>query len=297
MKLGIALSGGGIKSFSQLPVFRKLQEDGITVDAISGTSMGSVIGSLVACGIDLDIIEKGLIEIEEGFVKDKSLYIPSLKHLPFSKERMEGGYVDGEILQNRLQKFFDQFGIDHISDAKIPLAIPAVDIVSGRVVVFVSHPKLYVNPNPEWIVISDVKLSLAIRASCSFPILISAVHFQEYKLIDGGVIINLPLPLLDGYGVNKKIAVTMHSVPKMDEPLKLTNTLTRIYEIQRVEMDKLWLKDADVIINIPLDKVQVFDIGKGNLTIKVGEKALLSNGRDVFSDLTRQRWYDKIIKR
>ena len=67
MKLGIALSGGGIKSFSQLPVIRKLKEDNLKLSAISGTSMGSVIASLVASGIDIKIIEELCKECEKIF--------------------------------------------------------------------------------------------------------------------------------------------------------------------------------------------------------------------------------------
>lgn len=297
MKIGIALSGGGIKSFSQLPVFRKLEEDGIKMDAISGTSMGSVIAAFVAAGVDLDTIQERLIEIEERFFKEKTFILPSHKLLPFSKNRLEGGYVDGALLEAKLQEVFDELGISHISDVKIPLAIPSVDIVSGRLVVFVSHPELFKSPNPDWIIVSDVPLALAVRASCSFPIVISAVHFENYKLVDGGIILNLPLPLLDGYKVAKKIAVTMHSVPKMEEQLRFTNTLTRVLDIQRVEMDKLWIKDADVVINIPLDAVQIFDIGKGTLTIQAGERALAANGEDVFTDLTKKRWFEKILKK
>ena len=46
--IGLALSGGGIKSFSQLPVLKALDQEGIRLDAVSGTSMGSVIAGLIA---------------------------------------------------------------------------------------------------------------------------------------------------------------------------------------------------------------------------------------------------------
>ncbi len=290
MKLGIALSGGGIKSFSQLPVIRKLKEDNLKLSAISGTSMGSVIASLVASGIDIKIIEEKLIEIENRLSKDKTLFLPSFKLLPFSKERLEGGYVDGSLLQGMLQEIFDEFKIKHISDVKIPLAITSVDIVTGKLVVFVSHPKLFLNPDPNWIVISDVDLSLAVRASCSFPIVISAVPYGDYKLIDGGVIMNLPLPLLKNYQVDRTIAVTMHSLPKMQDQLKFTNTLTRVLDIQRVEMDRYIVKDADVVINIPLNEVQIFDVGKGHFTIEAGEKVIKKNDEDIFADILKRRW-------
>lgn len=297
MKLGIALSGGGIKSFSQLPVFRKLEEDNISVDAISGTSMGSVIAALVAVGMPLDQIEETLIAIEKKISNDKTFLLPSHKLLPFSKDRIEGGFVDGASLESLLQAVFDDLGVKHISDVKIPLAIPAVDIISGKLVVFVSHPHLFKKLDPDWIVIDDVDLSLAVRASCSFPIVISAVNYKQYKLIDGGVIMNLPLPLLNAYGMDKKIAVTMHSLPHMKDPLRFTNTISRVLDIQRVEMDKIYIEDADVVINIPLDQIQIFDIGKGSMTIQAGKRALAANGKDVFSDIYRQKWFDKIFKK
>lgn len=297
MKIGIALSGGGVKSFSQLPVFKKLREDHIALDAISGTSMGSVIASLVACGMDLETIEAKLIGIEKRLAKQKTFLLPSTKLLPFSKERMEGGYVDGALLENMLIEVFQDIGVKHISDVKIPLAINAVDIVSGKQVVFVSHPELFKAPDPNWIIISDVDLSLAVRASCSFPIIIAAVNYNDLKLIDGGVTMNLPLPLLDAYEMDKTIAVTMHSLPVMNETLKLTNTLTRVLDIQRVEMDKVLIKQADVVINIPLDQVQMFDIGKGNITIEAGERAIAASGKDVFTDMTKQSWFDRILKK
>lgn len=297
MKLGIALSGGGIKSFSQLPVFRKLKEDNIEVNAISGTSMGSVIAALVATGSDLDLIEEKLISIEQKLSKDKTFLMPSKKLLPFSKERIEGGYVDGELLEKMLQEVFDELGVKHISDVNIPIAIPSVDIVTGKLVVFVSHPDLFINPHPDWIVISDIDLSLAVRASCSFPIVISAVAYKNYKLIDGGVTMNLPLPLLEAYNMDRTIAVTMHSIPKMSEQLKFTNTINRVLDIQRVEMDKLYIKEADVVINIPLDQVQIFDIGKGSFTIEAGQRALAASGKDVFNDVVKQTWFEKIFNK
>lgn len=293
VKVGVALSGGGVKSFSQLPIIRKIKEDEIILSAISGTSMGSVIAALVACGIPLDTIEHKLISIEQKLSKDKTFYMPSHKLLPFSKERLEGGYVDGSLLEQMLQEIFDEYNIKHISDVKLPIAITAVDIMTGKLVVFVSHPEKFVAADPSWIVISDVDLSLAVRASCSFPIVIASVPYLDYKLIDGGVIMNLPVPLLNCYGMEKTIAVTMHDLPRMSEQLKLTNTLTRVLDIQRHEMDKINAKGADVVINIPLSDVQVFDIGKGIVTIEAGEKALKETDEDPFATLFKKRWFER----
>lgn len=297
MKVGVALSGGGVKSLSQLPIIRKMMDEKIDISAISGTSMGSVIAALVATGMDIEIIEKKLMNIEQRMEKERTFLKPSHKLLPFSKERLEGGYVDGLLLESMLQDVFDEVGVKHISDVKIPLAIPAVDMVTGRLVVFVSHPKLFKNMNPEWKVEADVDLAFAVRASCSFPIVISAVNYKHYKLVDGGVIMNLPTPLLKGYGADKTVAVTMHSLPKMSETLKFTNTLTRLLDIQRVELDKIHLKDADIVINVPLDKIQIFDIGKGSKTIEAGVDAIENAGPDVFKDIFKVPWYDRFFNK
>lgn len=273
MKIGIALSGGGIKSFSQLPVLEAIHKQGLNINAISGTSMGSAIAALVACGIDFDELIPLALEIEKRLDKSKVFMKPSPKILPFSKEKLHAGYVDGTIIETILDPILESYGVLSIRDVKIPLAIPSVDLVTGKTLVFISHPELFIS-DPSWTIVSDISLSKAVRASCSFPFVIAAFPYEDYLLTDGGVKINLPLDLIEAYGVDKTIAVTMHQDGNFDNTTSLLPLANRIMDLMAESHDSLIVPRADLHINIPLNDIWVFDIGKGQQTILEGGKAV-----------------------
>ena len=273
VKIGLALSGGGIKSFAQLPVIKVLESEKVRIEAVSGTSMGSVIAALFATGISSDHVINLALELEKEIKDKKIMTRPSAKILPFVKDRLIGGFVDGYQLEEALDNKLQTLGIDNIRDVKIPLVINAVDVKSGNHVAFVSHPEKY-KANSGEIVISDVKLSTAVRASCSFPFVISAVEYEDMVLVDGGVRQNLPLDFVKSYGVDKTIAVTMHAKGYFDNVESLTSLGVRVMDLMRIEADQKIVAEADVHIDIPMDEVLIFDIGKGSDTMEIGERAI-----------------------
>lgn len=293
-KIGLALSGGGIKSFAQLPVIEVLEREGIRIEAVSGTSMGSVIASLFAAGIPAADVVKIALELEAEIKDKKILTRPSTKILPFVKDRLIGGFVDGYQLEEALDRKLSSLGIEMIEDVKVPLVINAVDVKSGKHVAFVSHPHLY-KPFSNEIVISDVKLSTAVRASCSFPFVISAVEFQDMVLVDGGVRQNLPLDFVKGYGVEKTIAVTMHAKGEFHNVESLSALGMRVMDLMRIEADERIISEADVHIDIPMDEVWIFELGKGSDTIKIGETAI-ANYTESIRKLIRKKSIWDIIK-
>lgn len=297
MKNGLALSGGGIRSFSQLPIIKALQDDNIEISAVSGTSMGSVIAALFACGLSVDEISDIVLDIESVIEKRRLFMRPSPKILPFTKEKLLGGYVDGAELEALLIDVLKRLGVELITDVKIPLAIPAVDLVSGRNVIFVSHPEHFKKLEKDWVVISDVALSLAVRASCSFPFVIGAVEFGDMRLVDGGLTMNLPVELIQAYGVDKTIGITMHteSDKLMDE--SMTAVGLRVLDIMRIQSDQIAVSNTDVVINVPLEAIQIFSIGRGRDTIKVGEE-IVEKHRDLLNSLVyKEPWYKNLLKK
>ena len=297
IKIGVALSGGGIKSFSQLPFLKKLKEDGIRIDMISGTSMGAVVAGLYACGIELDEIKEIILKVESEMMTKKVFRRPSVKLLPFAKEKISGGFVDGSFLESLLVDILRKYDIKKLTDVKIPLAIPAVDIITGDLVMFVSHPHLFDKGHREWDVISDVSLAKAITASCSFPMVISAMPLNKMMLVDGGVRMNLPTTPLKAYHADKIIAITMHSSLKNQEVSGIMQTATRLMDIMRMEMDEVYLLDADIQLNVPLDEVQIFDIGKGEQTLEIGSKVALESNPKIQKLFEKTPWYKKILRR
>lgn len=287
VKIGLALSGGGIKSFAQLPVIEAIEKENIKIHAVSGTSMGSVIAALYATGIGADKVIEITLELEKEIAEKKILSRPSTKILPFVKDRIIGGFVDGHLLEAALDKRLEKIGVRKISDVKIPLVINAVDVKSGKNVVFVSHPNLY-KKNDDEIMITDVALSTAIRASCSFPFVISAVEYGDMVLVDGGVRQNLPLDFIKQYGSEKTIAVTMHASGRFENVESLSALGVRVMDLMRIEADRRIVMDADVHINIPMDEIWIFEIGKGSQSMEMGKNALELH-RNAIRELIRKK--------
>lgn len=267
LKKGIALSGGGIKSYGQLPLLQAFEEADVIFDFVSGTSMGSAIAALIAMGKSANEITQIALEIETRLVKTKAFVKPSPKILPFSKDRIHGGFVDGLLIEEIVKEVL---GDVMLRDVKIPLAIPAVDILTGKVIVFVSHPHLF-KAQEDWVVVSDIELFKVVRASCSFPLVIAGMAYDDYLLADGGIKMNLPSQLLNAYGVDKVAAITMTSedtFSDVDSALALGN---RIYDLMVESTNKLMEPHVDLMMNVPIGDVWVFEFGKGQKVIEEGE--------------------------
>lgn len=295
-KIGLALSGGGIKSISQVPVIKAILKEEVSIDMVSGTSMGSVIAALVACGLDADKLEEVVLALESE-IKEKRLFSrPSAKVIPFmSKEKLIGGFVDGEELEIVMERTLRELGIYWIKDVKIPLAIPSVDVVTGKIVLFVSHPEQFKNIHPDWEIVTDISLAKAVRASCSFPFVIAACEHEGYVLVDGGIRMNLPLDPLYSYGADKTIAVTMHTNEEFRNLESLMGMAVRIMDLMRIEEDQHIIERADVHINIPLDDVWVFEVGKGMETIVQGEQVVSDHLAEI-KNLTKEESLLEILK-
>ncbi len=295
MKIGVALSGGGIKSYAQLPVLKAMDDVGLKIDYISGTSMGSAVAALIASGIHIDEVYDLALEVEAEMIKTKVFVKPSPKILPFSKEKIHGGYVDGQILEDIVEKVLMEYGVYHISDVKIPIAIPSVDLISGRVVVFTSHPEKF-KAHKNWDVISDITLAKAVRASCSFPLVISALELGDYQLADGGIKMNLPSLLLKAYDVEKIIAVTMTSGAGFDDIKSILATGNRVYDLMVESYDELMEDHVDLMINVPVGDIWVFELGRGQDVINEGEMVAKKARESLYQLKEKPSLFERLFK-
>lgn len=295
--IGLALSGGGIKSFSQLPVLKALDQEGISLDAVSGTSMGSVIAAFVAIGMPIDELVESVLALEEEVEHMKLFNRNIFRVITKFKDKNSSGLVDGIIFEQLLNKYFKQYGVEKITDVKIPLAIPAVDIVTGKIIVFVSHPDSFKKLDDNWEIISDVSLAKAVRASSSFPFFIDACPVGQYMLTDGGVRMNLPLPLITAYGIEQKIAVTMHNDGEFHNFESATALSNRVFEMIRMEHDKYIVKDADVLINVPLEGIWVFEVGRGKYTMRQGALAVEEKMKEIKGLKSKKSWLEQLLER
>ncbi len=164
MKIGIVLSGGGVRGIAHLGVLKALSSAGITFSKISGASAGTIVGALFAQGVDP-------YEILQLFLKTRLLkYIrPSIG-------------VSGLLsLKNTTPLFKEYLPHDSFSELKIPLVIAATNFSAGKLVYF-----------------SSGNLIEAIQASCAIPGVFKPIIINNDIYMDGGVLNNFPVePLLN----------------------------------------------------------------------------------------------------
>ncbi len=174
-KIGLALSGGAVLGFAHLGVIKVLQERGIKIDCVAGTSAGSLVGAFLACGYDW----RRMWEI------GRSLSWKVLGKVVFPKK----GLLDG----SNIKKFVElHLGKKDINDLKIPYAAVAVDIASGEEVVF-----------------KEGEVGIAVQASCSIPGIFTPVEWKGRILLDGGLKNFVPIDVCRSLGCDYVIAVKL----------------------------------------------------------------------------------------
>ncbi|HZJ86649.1 MAG TPA: patatin-like phospholipase family protein, partial [Erysipelothrix sp.] len=211
---------------------------------------------------DAQTIKKEMLELEQYFEDNNVFFKPSKKLLPFSDEKITGGYIDGLEIETKLEEVFAKYGATSIRDVKIPLAIPAVDIVTGKLIVFVNDKKKYTSVDPNHVVIDDISLAKAVRSSASIPFIFSSVLLDDYQLVDGGVKLNVPLPLLKGFSNHKTLAIITKKEIEPFEKNGIVPLAMQVYNINGNEFDHYIAREADHFINFPLGRI-TFSLGKG----------------------------------
>jgi NTE family protein len=175
VSVGLVLGGGGARAYAHLGVLKVLQEEGIPIDIIAGTSMGAFIGAL-------HIMGKSVAEILEISRENwRKLNSP----LSWSLPRI--AFVKGKRIHNLVH---DIFGDVLIEDLPLPFFCVAGDLISGQEVV-----------------IGQGKLYEAILATGALPGFFEPVPMGNMYLVDGGVVNNVPGDLLKKQGIEMVIAV------------------------------------------------------------------------------------------
>lgn len=281
MKIGIALSGGGIRGAAHIGVLKALEENNIKIDMISGTSAGSIVASLYAMGYSPDELSKTFKEFQY-----KSLWDYEYKYfLPFLFNILLLGKkkniidfdivgifailiglifkknikIDGFIKGNRIEKIIFELSQKAnkllIKDAKIPLAIPSVDINSAENVVFTS--KLIKNmAGDDTIYIDDATMYEAVRSSIAFPVIFKPKIFRGRHLVDGGLRDNVPVEILSRLGADKIIAVNLgYSGQNKNSVSNIFEIATQSVEIMAYQVSKTTLSKANFVL-----KPEIYDV-------------------------------------
>ncbi len=239
-KIGLVLSGGGAKGFAHVGVLKVIDELGIPIDYIAGTSMGSIIGGFYAMGYSAKEIEKVISEQNwDNLLSDKveRKYIPIYEKkakeryaLSFSIKpkgiQLPSGIVYGQNVLNLFEKLSIKY--HNTTDFKklpIPFVCIATNMETGKAEVL---DKGYI--------------PLALRASMAIPTIFTPVTINEKMLVDGGLINNFPVDEVLKMGADIVIGVDVQSGVKSKKQLNsivdIMNQLSSLMGLENYEKNK-----------------------------------------------------------
>ncbi len=277
-RVGLVLSGGAARGLAHIGVLKALEEQGVAIDAIAGTSMGAVVGGLYAAGYSIAELEQLATELDwQQALSDA----PPREDIPFRRKqddrdflvkqklsfRDDGtlglplGVLQGQNLAVLLEKLFARAGaVDDFDDLPIPFRAVAADISTGEAVVF-----------------SHGHLALAVRASMSIPAVLTPVEVDGRLLVDGGISNNIPVDIARSMGVDRVIVVDIGS------PLASTESLQTVFNIlnqsvalltrRNSEAQLATLQQQDILIQPELAGFGITDFARAQGMMDAGYRA------------------------
>ncbi|MBF6608072.1 MAG: patatin-like phospholipase family protein [Flavobacterium sp.] len=271
-KVGLVLSGGGAKGFAHIGVLKVLEEAGVEISYIGGTSMGAIVGGLYASGYNASQIDSIFTATDfDALLQD---YIPRAAKnfygkrndevyaisLPFEKFRVgvPSAYSKGLYNYNLLTKLtHDVRHIKDFSKLPIPFLCIGTDIESG-----------------ESVLLDTGYLPQAMLASAAFPSLFSPVEINGRLLVDGGVTNNYPIHELKKLGAEYIIGVDVQDDLKDRTDLTdATRILVQISNLQMMQAMKRKIAETDVYIKPDITDFSVISFDQGRAIIEKGEQA------------------------
>lgn len=281
MKLGLCLAGGGVKGAAHIGALKVLEEEKVKFDYIGGTSSGSIVASLYAAGFTSDEIYK----IFKRYCR-KIKYVDFLNiikliiGLIFTGKIQIDGLNSGKQIENLIDKMCQQKDIKNISDIKMPLAVPVVDMCKGNVLCFTSC-ELRKSILDDVKFVNDIEIGKAVRASCSYPVVFSPCNYKNTKLIDGGIRENVPWKELKLLGADKVISIIFEDEETEKCSDNIVEIASRSINLLCRELSAYEMDGADYVIKVKSRKTGLLDMGKIDTLYELGYKEVKKSIRQI----------------
>ncbi|MBA3062250.1 MAG: hypothetical protein FP833_04720 [Atribacteria sp.] len=256
LKIGLALGGGSARGLAHVGVILALEAYNIPIDIIAGTSIGSVIGSLYASGATIKQLEEVALSIK----KSKTLFMidPVFPH---------SGLISGD----RIEKMLNQFALKDktFDDLSIPFAAVATEIENGAEVI-----------------INQGKVIDAVRASISIPGIFTPVKYQDYYLVDGGVVDPVPVDVVQMMGADIIIAVSLAKINPYTTILMIDKETGHLKEVENLEDLKI-NKEENPKFKDTEEFTSFIDEEKGILKQKIEQVKSKLEGPNIFEIISQ----------
>ena len=272
MGLGLALAGGGVKGAAHVGVLKALEEENISIDYIAGTSSGSIVATLYAMGFSADEI---YIIFKKYCKKIKYVdFINILKMILgviFTGRIVIEGLNSGKQIESLISKMGKKKNIYNISDIKMPLVIPSVDMCNGNVICFTSC-SFRKSFQDNVIFVNDVPIGKSVRGSCSYPGVFAPCPYGDTKLIDGGIRENVPWKELKELGASNILNVIFDENIDVNCCENLIEVSVRAISLLSRELLNYEMEGTDNILKIKSGKVGLLDMKKIDELYELGYK-------------------------
>lgn len=275
------LGGGGARGAAHIGVLEELERLRIPVDCVAGTSMGALVAGAWAAGLDGATMRREMAKADwNDLFQDNPGYVDvNFRNKQLSQRYLQGSETGitpngavtppGVVSGQKIKLFFNQLvhadaGERRVEQLPLPISIVATDIGSGERVVF-----------------RDGSLTLAMRASMSVPGLMAPLEYRGRKLVDGGLVDNLPVQeVRDRCGAEVVIAVNVGSpllaASEISGLLSISAQMVSILTEQNVTQSLAKLSPQDIYIKPDLTGITAADFDRSGETADRGRAAALT---------------------
>lgn len=262
-RVALVLSGGGARGGAHIGVLRVLEEANVQIDFIAGTSMGAIVGGLYAAGWSPDQIEAELAGVDwNDLLSDRG----ARRQMPFRRKlddaigfvdlevgvgkngvTIPSGLISGQKLGFLLESYFlETANLQSFDDLAIPYRAVAASLDTGMPVVF-----------------DRGSMPLAIRASMSLPVIFAPVVRNGETLVDGGIVLNMPVELALAAGATHIIAVNVSTPLNAGSAdisaLGVAGRMNSVMMQSNVLESIALLRDGDILITPDLEGISTAD--------------------------------------
>ncbi len=268
-RIGVTLSGGGAKGLAHIGILKAIDSAGLKVDYITGTSMGSIIGSLYAIGysadsiehiarnIDWDLLLSNQASLRSLFMEEKEEYNKYDIEIPWVNNRLKisTGFLEAQELWLKLSElYFPVTPVKDFSRFSIPFRCIATDVGNG-----------------EAVVLKDGEIISALRSSMAIPSVFTAVDHHGKRLVDGGISRNFPVRDVREMGADFVIGSTVSG--GLLPPDKVKNVIQLLLQIaffREAEDAKKEIPLCDIYIPFNLDNYNMGSFGDAGRILEAG---------------------------
>ena len=242
-RIGLALGGGFARGIAHIGILRAFEKHNIPIHAIAGVSAGGMVAAAYASGGDSRHIEQIALSMR---LRDVARWTISLRGLAGSDRMIP--FLGRLLKANRFE------------DMKIPLAIIATDLNTGKAVVFKDKGDAI----------------MPIRASCAYPGLYLPIRDGKRSLVDGFVSMEVPAIPLRRMGCTHVISVRIPSPTDCENFGNMFAVVNRCFQVMGARTEVEWRRHSNLVISPAVDDLAWDSFASAKILIERGEKAALA---------------------